>query len=97
MPALRGEATQAVVGEINHLLSANRGILERKPANENTVRAKHAHTTEGTARPSLLFRRAGMHARSTEGLSMVDDMRVDSRKRLCGEFASMMLFFNTTS
>ena len=65
MPALRGEATQTVVGEINHLLSANTGILEHKPANENTVRAKHAHTTEEIARPSLLSRRAGMHARSS--------------------------------
>jgi|GEM_PF-1109811 len=54
MPALRGEATQTVVGEINHLLSANTGILDRKPTNENTVRAKHAHPTVGTASPSFL-------------------------------------------
>ena len=64
-PAVQGEAQHTVVGENKHLLSANTGILERKPTNENTVRAKHAHTTEGTARPSLLSRRAGMHARST--------------------------------
>jgi hypothetical protein len=65
MPALREGATQAVVGEINHLLSANTGILDREPTNENTVLAKRAHTTEETARPSFLSRRAGMHARSS--------------------------------